>query len=187
MNNGVGILLAAGSSSRFGSDKRVASIGGAPMIERTLSLYIPVFDRTIVVVRSNEDNLSAIPDQCEIVESPFADKGISQSLIAGINAVECEAWTVVGLADMPFVKQRTLEMLRDAITLSPDRIVRLVYSGQNGNPVGLPAWIYPSIKKLEGDCGAQGLLHQFREQSIHVEVNDSGILRDVDTSEEIRS
>ena len=187
MNNGVAILLAAGSSSRFRSDKRVVAIGGAPMIERTLSLYISVFDRVVVVVRSNEDHLPTMLDQCEIVESPFADKGISQSLIAGINAVGCAPWTVVGLADMPFVQQRTLEILRDAITSSPDRIVRLVHSGQNGNPVGLPAWIYPSVRKLKGDCGARGLLHQFRKQSVDVEVNDSGILRDVDTPEEVRS
>ena len=186
MLQGAAILLAAGASTRFGADKRLIEIHGKPLIAVTLSKYLPVFSRVLVIVRTRDAVVDLIPDDCEVVVADQANLGMSKSLAAGIHRVKSEPWVVVGLADMPFIQVNTLELLRDTLTLSSPDIVRLRHNMRFGNPVGFRSRFFQPLTELDGDVGAKPILRKHAKNTRVLDVADEGILQDLDTPEDLR-
>ncbi len=196
------IVLAAGSARRFGSDKRFHSVDGVPMLACTLATYRAVFDVVAAVIRPGETEVAALvrDSGCQTVEAPDADLGQSRSLAAGVAAMTSHRdWhgtnpfpdasrsstlpgldgLIVGLADMPFVGEDTLRRLAATMTEHPDAIVRPRCGGRAGNPVGFPNRMFPQLLGLRGDAGARQLLAA-SEALVYVDVDDDGVLIDVD-------
>ena len=191
------IVLAAGSARRFGSDKRLHPVNGAPMLARTLGSYRAVFDVVAAVIRPGETRIAELVRDagCEIVEAPDAELGQSRSLAAGVAAMTASRdlhpekpdtstspgfdGLVIGLADMPFVGENTLQRLAKAMTAYPDAIVRPRCGGRAGNPVGFPNRMFPELLRLQGDAGARQLVAASKDV-VYVDVVDDGVLVDVD-------
>jgi molybdenum cofactor cytidylyltransferase len=93
-------------------------------------------------------------------------------------------WTgaVIALADMPSIRPETYEAVRDAI-VSPTSLVVPHCQGERGNPVGIGQAYFAELALLEGDQGARALLQQHASAVLKLEVDDPGILRDIDTPE----
>src|SRR3712207_4165472 len=98
-----GIVLAAGRSRRFGSQKLLASVGGVPLARRSVeSLLTSSLDEVVVVVGSDAAavgaSLAGLPVRV-VVNEAYAD-GMSTSLRAGLDGLSptCEA-VLVALAD----------------------------------------------------------------------------------------
>ena len=87
-------------------------------------------------------------------------KGLSTSLISGINAVpdDCDG-AVVLLGDMPDVTAHTIDRLIAAFDPEEDRAICVATrDGKRGNPVLWSREFFPDIRKLEGDVGAKSLI-----------------------------
>lgn len=183
-SEGAAILLAAGNSSRFGSDKRFALIRGIPMLQLALRKYLEVFDRTIVVLKPGEECLlAATQGNFEVVIAKRAIEGMSMSIRAGVEAVDDGSWAVIGLADMPSVHTSTLALLRQKMETSGKTIFRPRYRHRYGNPVGVPCLYFDRLKQLSGDVGARVIFDDPSVSCEALDVEDAGILQDVDDAE----
>lgn len=158
-----GILLAAGSSERFGADKQSALIGGVPMLTRAVCTLLDAgFDMPIVVLgqRAVEHArlLTGLP--VRTVHNAAAASGMASSLIAALDAAgECDA-VCITVCDQPAVDGRHLRMLMGAWRKGGASIVASDYGKARGVPAVFAASHFAELRALRGDRGAGPLLAQ---------------------------
>ena len=184
------VLLAAGAGSRFGGEKLLATYGGRPLIEASLSTLAdaPV-EETVVVVG---DGAQRIREACEpygfeVVENPDWAEGISTSVKAGIRALgQRTRAAVVLLADQPLVGAGAVERLLAAFEEGA-RVAAATYGGELRNPVLFTREVWPLLmSELSGDEGARSFLRRHPELVRRVPCDGVGDPADVDTMEDLR-
>ncbi len=89
-------------------------------------------------------------------------------------------------ADLPLVKPASLLAVAQAL-IGPVRAAQPNYRGDRGHPVGFAAACGPQLAALSGNLGAASVLRALREahQVTEIEVDDIGIVTDIDTPEEL--
>ncbi len=178
----VALLLAAGSSRRFGGDKLRAPWRGRPLVEHALGALTGCagIDETLLVVRPDTPPAQARPG-VRLVPNPRWVEGMGTSLRAGVAASPAgtDAW-VVALADMPGIGPALVASLLARWAAARDRIVVPVHRGHRGHPVILPARFRDALLALEGDVGARGILRAHADAVEEVPVDDPAVLFDVD-------
>jgi molybdenum cofactor cytidylyltransferase len=184
VNSGI-LILAAGSGRRFGSDKRLAALpDGSPMLEtatrHALASGLPV----AVCLRPGEDTLAAALNAlgAEILSCPGAAAGMGQSLAEGIARITWDG-ALVALGDMPDILPATF--CKAAARLVPGGICQPTWQGKPGHPVGFSRAWFAALGRLEGDTGARAILQQNGQAITRFTVDDPGILRDIDTPEDL--
>lgn len=179
----IALLLAAGSSRRFGSDKRQARLPcGRSVLQASLDTALRVFGEVHVVLRDTDDaDALGIAATVPVVRSPQADLGMGHSLASGIAALgDSDALAVaIVLADMPWLRRETLLQL--VAHAAPQRIVMPVYDGQQGHPVIIGRAFWPLLEGLTGDKGAKAMISTNAQACIRVQTDDPGVLLDADT------
>ena len=182
---GAALLLAAGGSTRFGSDKRRLLFNEVPLLSYVVALYERVCPRVLVVVKPGDESVQdLVTGPCEWVVARDAKVGISRSIAAGIRALGSAPWVIIGLADMPYVSPDTVSQI--ALTLDGGAVIaRPSSSGRTGNPVGFNSRLFGPLMDLKGDLGARALIDDYIRDVVDVEVRDQGIFRDIDRPEDI--
>ncbi len=187
-----GILLAAGSSSRFGANKLLhplpAGTAGAGMpiavaSARNLAAALP---NPIAVVRPGVPALeSALREAgCEVVVCPNADEGMGASLAFAVAAARDAYGWVVALADMPYLRPDTITAVAQWVA-DGAVIAAPVHNGGRGHPVGLTEWVREELLALRGDEGARRILQRHAGSIQLIPVDDPGTLRDIDTLQDL--
>jgi molybdenum cofactor cytidylyltransferase len=190
----VGILLAAGQGARFGGDKLLAPIAmppaGAPVdvpigaaAARNLIDAIP---DSIAVVRPRDAELAAhfTDAGLHVVPCMNAGDGMSATLACGIAAtVDADGW-IIALGDMPWIAPATIRAIAEAVASGAD-IVAPSYRGQRGHPVGFSRRHRDALSSLTGDAGARSLIERNLGRMTWIDVEDAGVLRDVDTPSDL--
>lgn len=180
---GAGILLlAAGRSRRFGSDKRLAILPHSDdtLLQATVRVArdsgLPVH----VCLREGDGALATAlaGDSVSTMVCPSADKGMGATLAEGVATVSGWDALIVALADMPLVRASTYRALARAC--SRQRIALPHYRGRRGNPACFGADWFDQLRRCSGDRGARDVLAANSQAVLPVEVNDAGILQDVD-------
>ena len=183
---GGALLLAAGFSRRFGSDKRRHALAdGHSLLEASVALYGTAFPRLMVVLRPDDTDLvtkvHAVRPDARIVYCEDAAEGMGHSLAAGARAARAWRYVFVALADMPWVKPETLARLRRALENAPDdAIVVPEYRGQPGHPVGFGGSHLAALAGLSGDAGARRVVRAAGDRVRRISVDDPGVLEDLD-------
>jgi molybdenum cofactor cytidylyltransferase len=192
-NTTVGILLAAGRGKRFdpsgmqnkllqplGAAAGTDAVAGELVVAASARHLLAVLRRVVAVVRPGDDKVAALLGAmgCEVKVCPDADFGMGASLVHAIDYTRGAPGWLVALGDMPHVKPATIARLSDTV-MQGERIAAPVYRGKRGNPVAFSPYYLDLLLALDGDQGARNILksHPVRE----VDVDDSGILRDIDT------
>ncbi len=185
---GGALILAAGSSRRFGSDKRRHRLDhGQPMLITTVTRYATTFDAVSVVLREGDESLArelaglAAPPR--VVFAADAHLGMGHSLAAGVHHVAAGwHWLALALGDMPFVQTATLRLLRRTFQEhGGERMVQPVFRGRPGHPVFFPGRYFPALEALSGDAGARTVLRANPGALARVPLDDPGVVRDLDT------
>lgn len=158
------ILLAAGTSRRFGADdKLLAPLDGAPLALHAARRIVELAPgRRIAVCRDDHGMLARALAELgfEIVANPYSERGLSQSLSCGIAkaAPGPEAAALICLADMPFVSAdhlRSLIVRFDAATAP-------IVASTNGEAAMPPALfahsLFETLRDSTGDRGGKALL-----------------------------
>lgn len=183
MRRVAGVLLAAGSSRRFGANKLLAPLAdGTPVAVMAARRLIAAVPNALAVVRPGDDVLAAllVEQGLQVVECTDASLGMGHSLAAGVAAADgADAW-LVALADMPCIKHSTLTGLI-ALLNAGARLAAPFHNGQRGHPVGFAAGFRDELLALTGDAGARAVLGCHAQMLAHLDVEDPGVLADVDT------
>ncbi|MEC9239162.1 MAG: nucleotidyltransferase family protein [Pseudomonadota bacterium] len=183
--HGAALLLAAGGSTRFGSDKRKLIFNEEPLLSYVVALYERVCPRVLVVVKPGDESVQGLVNgSCGWVVARDANVGISRSIAAGIRALGSAPWVIIGLADMPYVSPDTISQI--ACTLDAGAVIaRPSSSGRAGNPVGFNSRLFGPLMDLKGDRGARTLIDDYLGDVVDVEVRDEGIFRDIDRPKDL--
>lgn len=181
------LILAAGASSRFGSDKRLHHVDGVPLLARTIARYREVFATVGVTLKPDEEDVERLITAAGAlpIVAPDAHLGQGRSLAHGVAALADSDGLVIGLGDMPFVRAQTLLAIANALGRGSAQVVRPRCNGQPGNPIGFAPPMFDALTRITGDQGARDLLHASPEKVEFVDLADAGVLRDVDRPSDI--
>ena len=184
------IVLAAGRGSRFRGlqHKLMQGLGASTVLATTLSnalaTQMPVL---VVTTEPLAELVSRHVATRDMVVLPAAGSpgsqalGMGYSIAAGVAArSDASGWLILP-ADMPMVQTSTLHVV--ARELEGHAVAYAQYRGLRGHPVGFAAELYSELVMLTGDEGARRLVARYPAQG--VEVNDPGVLLDVDTEDDL--
>ena len=182
-----GILLAAGYSTRFGSNKLLARLPpGAPEEGQPVALaaarhFAAALAEPTAVVRPRAQKLSAMLREagCRTVMCRSAAEGMGTSLAAGVRATEDADGWIVALADMPFLRVETIQRVARALE-NGAAIAAPSCGGVRGHPVGFARRFRDELLALRGDAGAREVLAAHADCVTLLESDDRGMLRDID-------
>ena len=179
----VGVLLAAGGATRFGSQKLIAPYRGEPLVCHAARLLRSVTDETIAIIGNDaeavRDALAAV--DVRIVENSEWREGLSTSLRAGIRAVPTTAEAVVvALGDQPAIDPAVARALVEQWRATGLPIVTARYRGVRSPPVLIARDVFSEVEALHGDSGAKPLMDRIPGRVAFVDI-DTPVPFDVDT------
>ena len=193
MNNSrVGaVILAAGKSRRMGEAKQLLRLGESTVLGQTLeNLHGAGVDEIVLVLGfSAQTILQQLPvsatEDLKVVVNEDYEHGMASSLREGLSSLDPQTdAALVVLADQPFIRPETLDRIIDRHRRTNAQIVIPLYKGFRGNPVLLHRSVFPEIMALDGDIGCRAIFGSHLEGIVKVEVDDVGILLDIDNKDD---
>ena len=187
----VGIVPAAGKAERFGGDKLVAHLRGEPLLNHTLRSLLEGGVARVVVVLPPKDGThypavtmkKAIPllsdHRVAIAVNPDPSRGMLSSIQAGISGAVGDMFVVLP-GDMPYVQPDTVGAIIEAAQ-ETGLIVSPRFNGKRGHPIALPGRLRAAIVKAPTSWTLKEVLLPEAQNRIEIDVEDAGVLRDVDT------
>ncbi len=185
----VGILLAAGQSTRMGrANKLLAEVDGLPMVVHAVDAMLGSKVEQVILVTGHESTLvrEAVGERpLTIVHNPAYALGLSTSLKSALDVLPGDAaGFLVGLGDMPRIRSTDIDRLIAAFNPLEGRSICVPsVHGKRGNPVLFSIDYLEEMRGIEGDVGARHLIGAHAEQVVEVEMDDDAALIDVDTKE----
>jgi molybdenum cofactor cytidylyltransferase len=183
--NIVGLLLAAGSASRFGSDKlRHALPHGVPIAVQSARNLRAELAEVFVVVRERAFAAAFQEENCQVAVCENAHEGMGASLACAARAAGPRDGYIVALADMPFIRRTSIAAVREALEKGAT-LAAPYFRARRGHPVGIAGRFHEKLIKLEGDEGARRVLAENERQLVKIPVGDPGVIRDIDRPEDL--
>ncbi|MCC6211713.1 MAG: nucleotidyltransferase family protein [Burkholderiales bacterium] len=182
--NVAALLLAAGTATRFGSDKLLHLLPhGVPIaVQAARHLKEAVGGPVLAVARPESGALAALlrAEGCEVVVCENAAEGMGASLACAVRAVPGAQAFLVALADMPFIRASSIVAVRDALVAGAP-LAAPFFRARRGHPVGIAGRFRAELEDLRGDEGARQLLAARAGEIVKVPVGDPGVIRDIDS------
>jgi molybdenum cofactor cytidylyltransferase len=173
-NSFVAVVPASGRSSRFGSDKRRALIDGVPMLERVTTMLERAGAARVLVVDDNPD----------------PDRGMFSTIQIGLARANDAADVARGVivvhpADMPYVRDDTIRAVVAECARS-GRPVCPRFNAERGHPLALPPSAIGALLVIDPHTPLNDALAALGMTRVELDVDDAGVLRDVDRPEDVR-
>jgi molybdenum cofactor cytidylyltransferase len=171
-----GVVLAAGTSSRFGSTKQLAVLDGKALAQHAIDVLrdAGVVDEIVVVTGHDAvavESALALPPNGRFVWNPAYREGQSASLAAALHALDASSeGAVVLMADQPRVDAGVVRELVARFRETRRQVVRAAYRDGPG-PALLSREIFGEAGHLSGDVGARVLMASHPEWVEDVEVD----------------
>lgn len=186
----IGIILAAGASSRMGQSKALLPIGGDSFVSRLSRTFLAGgVDELIVVAGADMEAIrEAVADvgrPVRVIENPRREDGQLSSLLVGLAAADrpgTEA-VLVGLVDVPLVTPATVGAVVGAFRRSRGPIVRPVRGARHGHPVLFARQVFADLRGADPALGAKAVVRARITEIVDVPIDDDGAFDDVDTPE----
>ena len=186
--NIVGVILAAGESSRMGAAKQMLPFKGKTILQWVIGNAIASSLQKVIVVLGHQADL-ILPliagEDVTVICNTDYKSGQSTSIKAGMKALpEGTDSVLFMLGDQPLVTPDTINNILYACQNSENPIVMPVFDGKRGNPVLFRRETFSRLESLVGDCGARALFGEYAEKVLQVQVDDPHILFDLDTKDD---
>lgn len=179
------VLMAAGTSSRFGENKLLHEIDGRSLLARVLEAApASLFARAVAVVSRSDVEAVVRAAGYETVWNPDPAHGQGGSIALGARAMGGMDAAVFCVADQPFLTRESVRRLLAAY--APGRIAALAHNGKRGNPVLFPSECFSALAALRPDQTGRVVLSAHAGSVSLVEVSDPRELFDIDTRDDLR-
>lgn len=194
-----GVILAAGSSSRMGTDKALLPWPPVPLgapsagtflstAIRSLALYT---DQVLVVVGENEPNLMPIiySSGASLLRNPDPSRGQFSSLQIGLQEVLNlgRDAAMLTLVDRPPVGSQTMEILHEHFATAAARWKWAVipeYQGKHGHPIVIGREMLEAFLRAPLTSNAREVEHAHQEHIEYVRVDDPLVAVNINTPED---
>jgi len=171
------VILAAGASQRMGRPKAALVYDGETFLARAIRLFSPLCDPVIVVLPPAG---MICPPGVLCTVNPVPERGMLSSLQCGFRAVPDRAEQVFFMpVDLPAISGATVAALAEHAGTAPLILPR--YEGRRGHPVLVRRDLIPEFLALSPSAQARDIVERHEGEIRYVDVNDPGILADVDT------
>lgn len=179
------IIMASGLGTRFGSNKLMANLDGAPLIAHAISACDRLFAKRVAVTR-HED----VAKLCRSlgVEAILHNEPLrSDTVRLGMQAMGvCDTVTFIQ-ADQPLISANTLAALLRSAEAHPEFIWRVGFQGTQGAPVLFPAWAFDELRALPPGKGGGFVVKAHAQRVRCVEAASEWELFDVDTVQDLEA
>lgn len=176
------IVLAAGSSTRFGGDKLSASFRGEPLLHHAIRAARAAPVDQVLVISRPDLAIGEWDGEPPVRAVPIISTELSESLKVGIAAAGDADGAFIFLGDMPLVPVEIAARLADRIGGHYAALPR--HNDQPGHPVLLSARAFADVERLAGDEGAGRLLKQ-RGDIVFEDWCDDRIHLDIDRTDDL--
>lgn len=187
------VILAAGQSARMGEAKQLMPLGESTVLGQTVeNVCAAGLDEVVIVLGASAE---AIRDQipakllagATVVVNPDYGTGMASSLRVGLAALGSDVnAALIVLGDQPFVRPATIDRIIDEYRRTGAQIAIPAHDGTCGNPVLLDRSVFAEAMALEGDVGCRAIFTKHIEGIVYAEVDDRGILIDIDSREDYK-
>ena len=188
----IGLILAAGKSERMGRPKTLLPFGGDTVLGAVYKLLkSSSLDAVRVVLGHRAEEIRkqvSLPDE-EVVINPDYEQGMLSSVKAALRAVQNLKPCGVMLypTDHPNISPRVIEALIAGYKSSVEAIVMPVFKGRRGHPVLFGSELFGELLAAPLDVGARHVVRINPDKILEIEVEEPGVVQDIDTPEDYRS
>jgi molybdenum cofactor cytidylyltransferase len=179
-----GVILAAGASTRMGTQKLLLELGGEPLVTRTVrQVFEAGFDDVLVVAGHEHEGILAAVERlnCRHAINPDYDTGMGSSFRTAVAHLGDAVAAMFALADQPFVTATEYRRLLDTYRDEAPGIVSVRYGEVTAPPHLFSREFFPELAVLEH--GARPVLQRHRERTVILQFPPDMLL-DIDTPED---
>jgi molybdenum cofactor cytidylyltransferase len=177
-----GIILAAGASSRMGRPKALLTWRGETFLDRLIRLLGASCDAVIVVLGEQEAMIrqgASRIGECQVIVNPHPERGQFSSLRLALTQTPGAALFIP--VDMPLISSETVDVLVEALREGFEGFLLPRYQGRRGHPAACGVWGTSLLLEAPEDSNAKAVIAGHEDLSAAIDLNDPGIVRDVDT------
>jgi molybdenum cofactor cytidylyltransferase len=182
------LILAAGQSKRMGQPKMLLPWGKTTVLGQVTNTFraAGVDDLLVITGGAREQVEALVGDSARTKFNPnYAQGEMLSSLQAGLADLRPEVEAVlVGLGDQPQVQERSVRLVVEEYIKSRESLIVPSFEMRRGHPwlVARPHW--DEILRMDLSETLRDFLNHHANDIRYVEINDPGILKDLDTPED---
>ena len=188
-----GIILAAGTSVRFGQPKQLIRLGNKYLVEWVLDAALDSRLHKVVLVlgHARETILRALGSKVqhpglEVAINPRYRDGQATSLKTGLLSLRQNFGSVMFLlGDQPMLKTDIIDHMLDQFRQSENDLCVPVYKNKSGNPTIFRRPLYDALMQISGDTGARDIIRKNSDRAQFVEIDDPLCFFDIDTPKDL--
>jgi molybdenum cofactor cytidylyltransferase len=187
-----GLILAAGASSRMGSDKALLPWRNGTFLSAAINTLQAATELVIVVAGRNQQAITPVvyANNAFLVTNPNPDDGQFSSLRIGLNEVlgRGRDAAIVTLVDRPAPDVATIEQLKQVFHAAPDRVWAVVpeFKGRHGHPIIIGREMIEAFLRAPATSNAREVEHAHQEHILYLPVDDPLVAVNVNTQEEFQ-
>ncbi|MEM7227645.1 MAG: nucleotidyltransferase family protein [Planctomycetota bacterium] len=181
----VGIIPAAGQSTRMGKPKQLMMLGERTLLESTLESLRAPCAVTIVVVHAGIASNARSSKRVEVIQNDDPASGMIDSIRLAMDHADAGmprigGWMVVP-GDLPGLTSNEITPCIDAFRAHPESIIIAAHQGRHGHPMIIPASMTSDIRSSACDNGLRDLKVLHRDRLHIVDCPSAAVLRNINT------
>lgn len=187
-----GVILAAGASSRMGSDKALLPWRNGTFLSSAINALQAASDLVIVIAGQNQQAVAptVYSNGAFLVNNRNPEDGQFSSLRVGLNEVlgRGRDAAIITLVDRPAPKVETIEKLKQAFLAAPDNIWAVVpeFQGRHGHPFIAGREMIEAFLRAPATSNAREVEHAHQEHILYLPVTDPLVATNVNTLQEFQ-
>ena len=181
------IMLAAGNSRRFGSNKLMYEVEGKTMYLRTLRQLQKAAERIpdsriVVVTQPQYSEIIDVVKEtgAEVLFNPKPERGIASSMQIGLEIAKDADACLFTVSDQPWLTAETIIALYDAFQSENKGMACTRHGEKTGNPCIFSKKYYRKLMEITGDKGGKQIIKRYPEDVTYLKISDEREQQDVD-------